>query len=425
MKATVFPSTVIDNKIKIPPSKSLAHRAIICACLADGVSVIDNVDFSEDIKATIAGMRKFGAKIDINNDVLTISGNKLELLQDNIIDANESGSTLRFFIPIFSLFDQEIKFVGSKRLLERPLDVYEEIYLRQGLVFNKSEDCLITNGKLKADNYTVKGNISSQFISGLLFVLPLLENDSKILITDVFESKSYVKLTVDILRKFNIEVTLNEDNTIDIKGNQHYCATNYTVEGDFSQLAFYAVLGCINNGVTAIGMNTKSLQGDREVINIIKSMNAKVTTNFDGYKFEESNLIGTTIDLKNCPDLGPVLMVLASLAKGSTKIINAGRLRIKESDRIEAMETELRKLNVDISSDNDTITINPGSIKVLDSNISGHNDHRIVMAMSVLATIADKALVISDAEAINKSYPGFFRDLASIKVRVEDYEQNK
>jgi 3-phosphoshikimate 1-carboxyvinyltransferase len=362
MIATVYPSTVIDNKIKIPPSKSLAHRAIICACLAEGVSVIDNVDFSEDIKATIAGMRKFGAKIDINKDVLTISGNKSKLLQDNVIDANESGSTLRFLIPIFSIFNTKIKFIGSKRLLERPLDVYQEIYTSQGLIFNKGEDCLITQGKLKADNYKVKGNVSSQFISGLLFILPLLENDSKITITDVFESKSYVKLTIDILKKFNIKVTLNDDNTIDIKGNQHYNATNYTVEGDFSQLAFYAVLGCINNGVTAIGMNTESLQGDREVIAIIKSMNAKVTTKVDGYKFEASDLIGTTIDLKNCPDLGPVLMVLASLAKGSTKIINAGRLRIKESDRIEAMETELRKLNVDISSDNDTVIINPSNI---------------------------------------------------------------
>lgn len=422
MNKIVYPSKVIDSKIKIPPSKSLAHRAIICASLASGVSIINNVDFSDDIVATINNMRSLGAKIDIDDDILTIVGSELTVLNNNVIDANESGSTLRFLIPLFSLFDQKIKFIGSKRLLERPLNVYEEIYKKQGLIFNKQNDCLITDGKLKAGTYEVKGNISSQFISGLLFTLPLLDNDSKIVITDLFESKSYVELTIDILKKFNVDIILNEDNTIDIKGGQHYQATNYTVEGDYSQIAFFAVLGCINNGLITTGMNTNSIQGDREVIDIIKAMNGVVSETLNGYIFKKSELTGTTIDLKNCPDLGPALMVLAALSKGTTKIINAGRLRIKESDRIKAMETELRKLNVDISSDYETVTINSSNIKVLNNEIDGHNDHRIVMAMSILATIADQPLKINGANAINKSYPDFFKDLSNLNVKVEEYE---
>ena len=422
MKATVFPSAVTDSRLRIPPSKSLAHRAIICASLADGVSVVDNVDFSEDIKATIANMVKLGADIETDGDRLTIRGSRLEGLRDRVIDSNESGSTLRFMIPIFSLFGEEVKFIGSGRLMERPLNVYEKIYREQGLFFEQNRDGLITRGRLEAGTYEVEGNISSQFISGLLFTLPLLEADSLIVIRNEFESKSYVELTIDILKKFGIEVELNDDNTIRVKGGQKYLPADYTVEGDFSQLAFYAVLGSINSRLTVCGMNTGSLQGDREVIGIVRSMNAEVTETEDGYIFGKSELRGTVIDLANCPDLGPVLMVLAAFASGTTTIINAGRLRIKESDRIAAMETELRKMNVDISSDGGTVTIRESEVRVLDPNVDSHNDHRIVMAMSVLATVADREIVIDGAEAINKSYPGFFRDLRGLDVKVEDYE---
>ena len=419
MRARITPAKIDSGNITIPPSKSLAHRAIICACLAPGRSVISNIDYSVDIRATIEGMRHLGASIKEDKDTLFIDGIETFQYDGDVVNCHESGSTLRFFLPLFSLTGKRATFSGSKRLIERPQNVYEMLFQEQGIDFVRTYPNIIIDGRLKPGELTLKGNVSSQFITGLLFALPLLEADSKIHIEPPFESRSYVDLTIQMLKRFQIIVEYEDAYTLAIKGNQQYQPTDVLVEGDYSQLVFWASLGVLNHSVETHGLDLHSLQGDKKTIDIFQSMNAGIKVLDDGYQFCPGTLNGTVIDLNDCPDLGPMLFALATQANGKTTFQNAGRLRIKESDRIEAMETELKKLGCSISSTFGTVTIT-GPIK-LQGNVTlhGHNDHRIVMALSILATIADEPITIDDAQAISKSYPGFFKDLASCGIFIE------
>lgn len=419
MRARITPAKIDSGNITIPPSKSLAHRAIICACLAPGRSVISNIDYSVDIRATIEGMRHLGASIKEDKDTLFIDGIETFQYDGNVVNCHESGSTLRFFLPLFSLTGKRATFSGSKRLIERPQNVYEMLFQEQGIDFVRTYPNIIIDGRLKPGELTLKGNVSSQFITGLLFALPLLEADSKIHIEPPFESRSYVDLTIQMLKRFQIIVEYEDAYTLAIKGNQQYQPTDVLVEGDYSQLVFWASLGVLNHSVETHGLDLHSLQGDKKTIDIFQSMNAGIKVLDDGYQFCPGTLNGTVIDLNDCPDLGPMLFALATQANGKTTFQNAGRLRIKESDRIKAMETELKKLGCSISSTFGTVTIT-GPVK-LQGNVTlhGHNDHRIVMALSILATIADEPITIDDAQAISKSYPGFFKDLASCGIFIE------
>lgn len=419
MRARIPPAKIDSGNITIPPSKSLAHRAIICACLAPGRSVISNIDYSVDIWATIEGMRHLGASIKEDKDTLFIDGIETFQYDGDVVNCHESGSTLRFFLPLFSLTGKRATFSGSKRLIERPQNVYEMLFQEQGIDFVRTYPNIIIDGRLKPGELTLKGNVSSQFITGLLFALPLLEADSKIHIEPPFESRSYVDLTIQMLKRFQIIVEYEDAYTLAIKGNQQYQPTDVLVEGDYSQLVFWASLGVLNHSVETHGLDLHSLQGDKKTIDIFQSMNAGIKVLDDGYQFCPGTLNGTVIDLNDCPDLGPMLFALATQANGKTTFQNAGRLRIKESDRIEAMETELKKLGCSISSTFGTVTIT-GPVK-LQGNVTlhGHNDHRIVMALSILATIADEPITIDDAQAISKSYPGFFKDLASCGIFIE------
>lgn len=419
MRARITPAKIDSGNITIPPSKSLAHRAIICACLAPGRSVISNIDYSVDIRATIEGMRHLGASIKEDKDTLFIDGIETFQYDGDVVNCHESGSTLRFFLPLFSLTGKRATFSGSKRLIERPQNVYEMLFQEQGIDFVRTYPNIIIDGRLKPGELTLKGNVSSQFITGLLFALPLLEADSKIHIEPPFESRSYVDLTIQMLKRFQIIVEYEDAYTLAIKGNQQFQPTDVLVEGDYSQLVFWASLGVLNHSVETHGLDLHSLQGDKKTIDIFQSMNAGIKVLDDGYQFCPGTLNGTVIDLNDCPDLGPMLFALATQANGKTTFQNAGRLRIKESDRIEAMETELKKLGCSISSTFGTVTIT-GPVK-LQGNVTlhGHNDHRIVMALSILATIADEPITIDDAQAISKSYPGFFKDLASCGIFIE------
>ena len=270
MKIKIYPSKC-SGEIKIPSSKSMGHRAIICASLANGKSIISNLDYSDDILATIDGMRKLGANIQCEKDRLIIEGiENFDSLKDKIIDCNESGSTLRFFIPIFSLTGDKISFTGRNRLLKRPQKIYEEIFKEQNLYYFQDEDKIEIKGKLKAKEYFIDGNISSQFISGLLFTLPLLEENSIININPPFESASYIDLTMEVLKEFGITINKVTPLRFEIQGGQKYIAKDYKVEGDFSQLAFFAVLGALNNDLKCIGVKHNSKQGDKAIIDILK-----------------------------------------------------------------------------------------------------------------------------------------------------------
>ncbi len=418
MKVKITPSTV-DGKISIPASKSMAHRAIICASLSDGESIVSNVTNSKDIEATVGCMKAFGAKIEsLNETTYKIKGTKLSSQTGNITcNANESGSTLRFLIPFAACTNAKVQFLGQGRLLQRPMDVYENEFKEQNIEFIQNEKEIIINGSLQAKDYVVRGDISSQFITGLMFVLPLLESDSTLTITEPYESKSYVNLTLQMLHKFGIEIVETSSNSYFIKGNQSYKASNVSVEGDFSQLAFFAVLGTLNHDIQCANMDISSQQGDKAILDFIPNYSTKEDT----ITIHKSTPNKQTIDLSNCPDLGPILCVLAAYTSGETKIINCARLRMKESDRIEAMETELKKWNVDITSTFDSITIHGKEKYSLDSavEIFGHNDHRIVMAMTVFGLCANTPCIIDDAQAISKSYPTFFDDIKKLGGKVE------
>lgn len=423
MKVKIYPSKC-SGQIVIPPSKSMGHRAIICASLASGRSVIKNVAYSDDIKTTIEGMRKLGAEIEENGDILIIDGIKdITRISDEIINCNESGSTLRFFIPIFSLTGKKITFLGKNRLLKRPQKIYEDIFKEQKLHYFHDETKIEIEGRLKAGTYVVDGNISSQFISGLLFTLPLLEGDSKIKIKPPFESASYIELTLEMLRRYGIEISKTDELTFKIKGRQKYKPCDYTIEGDFSQLGFFAVLGAINNDIECLGLNHESNQGDKAIIEILRNAGIKIENIEGGYLIHKSIPKSCEIDLADCPDLGPILNVLGMYGDGKFRIYNAGRLRYKESDRIAAMEEELLKLGVDIKTTEDEIFIS--GKKIYDGGIetAGHKDHRIVMSLAVAATIMNKPVIIDGAEAVEKSYPDFFEDIEKIGVKVEYYDK--
>ncbi|WMJ22526.1 3-phosphoshikimate 1-carboxyvinyltransferase [Paludicola sp. MB14-C6] len=419
MKATIYPS-VCKKEVTIPPSKSMSHRAIICACLAKGKSVVSNIAYSDDTKATIEGMRQLGANITEHKSHLEIEGTSdFSRLNHATINCKESGSTLRFFIPIFSFCNQEVTFLGENRLLKRPQAIYETIFQKQGLTYEQTDSHIKINGSLQAGEYTLDGNVSSQFITGLLFALPLLNGDSTIHIKPPFESRSYVDLTLQVLEDFGVKVMFLDDNTIFIQGNQTYQPCNYTVEGDFSQFAFFAVLGAINNDIRCLGMKHNSLQGDKVILSILKQCGIQVDEIENGYLIHKGKLHGTEIDLSNCPDLGPILTILAMYAKGTTKIYNAGRLRLKESDRIEAMETELKKIGVPITTTEDTIQITGDASYHCTQQLFAHKDHRIAMSLAVAIACSNQIATIDGVECVNKSYPAFFEDLQKVGVKVD------
>ena len=419
MKIKIYPSKC-SGEIKIPSSKSMGHRAIICASLANGKSIISNLDYSDDILATIDGMRKLGANIQCEKDRLIIEGIKsFDNLKDNIIDCNESGSTLRFFIPIFSLTEEKISFIGKNRLLKRPQKIYEKIFKEQNLYYFQDEDKIEIEGKIKAKEYFIDGNISSQFISGLLFTLPLLEENSIININPPFESASYIDLTMEVLKEFGITINKVTPLRFEIQGGQKYIAKDYKVEGDFSQLAFFAVLGALNNDLKCIGVKHNSKQGDKSIIDILKKSGVKIEEIEEGYLIHKGKIKDCEIDLGDCPDLGPILNVLAMYGEGEFKIFNAGRLRLKESDRISAMEEELKKLGVEIETTEDEIKILGKKNYLGNIEVFGHKDHRIVMSLAIAGTMLEKPIIIDGAEAVEKSYPKFFQDLESLNIKVE------
>lgn len=419
MQARITPS-LCGGSVHIPPSKSMAHRSIICASLANGKSIITNVAFSKDILVTIDGMRKLGAIIETKDDAVIITGIKdFKNITANEIHCGESGSTLRFFIPIFSLCNKTITFTGEGRLLQRPQKIYEDMFHNQQLQFEQTDNGITIDQALHHGDYHLRGDVSSQFISGLLFTLPLLDDDSTIHIQPPFESRSYVELTLQMLADYGITASFIDDHTLHIPGKQHYCAKDYEIEGDYSQLAFFAVLGAIQQGIDITGVRHDSRQGDKAILDILQSFGTEITNIEHGYHIHKGNLHGTSIDLANCPDLGPILTVLAMYAKGDTTIYNAGRLRIKESDRIAAMEQELAKFGVSISSTKDQIFMTGKAAYSCTKPLHGHNDHRIVMALSIASTCSESVTTIDDAQAISKSYPAFFDDFASVNGKVE------
>ncbi len=385
--------------IAAPPSKSMAHRALICGALSGG-SEIYNIEYSNDILATLDCLSSLGAKVDKN--VNTVNLGRLDPLcvRGATLDCRESGSTLRFMIPLAFLSGSKITLTGSNRLFERNLTIYEDIAKQNGILFEKGENNLTVCGKLKSGNYKIAGNISSQFISGLLFALPLLDSDSTLEITGEYESEPYVDLTIKSLSDFGVVIE-KSDRIYKIKGNQKYVARNMTVEGDYSNAAFLDGFNLLGGNVQVTGLDEGSLQGDK----IYKKM-------YEGLQNGEKQF-----DLSNCPDLAPVMFALSAVF-GGAHFTGTKRLKIKESDRASAMQAELAKFGIKVDVNNNDVAVHGGELKTPSETLCGHNDHRIVMALSLLCTLTGGS--ISETQSVAKSYPDYFEKIKSLGIVIEN-----
>lgn len=411
----LMPNTFLEGSVKTPSSKSLGHRAVICASLAEGNSKITNIDISKDITATCQVMRNLGVNITAIENEINIKSTGDICYSGEELFCDESGSTLRFLIPIALLQEKSVLFHGRGKLVERPLTPYYKIFDEKHIKYANNNGFLPVRieGKLSPGTYRLPGGVSSQFISGMLFALPLLSGSSIINIDGPLESKPYIDLTLDVLQSFGITIKNNNYASFEICGSQKYESGQYNVEGDYSQAAFFIAAGLLNGSVHCNNLNIHSLQGDRALIDIVKLMGGDITVLDNSIFAKKSALKAINIDSAQIPDLVPILTVLAALSDGETLIYNAARLRIKECDRLHAITTELNKLGANITEKEDSLVIR-GVDFLKGGNVDSWNDHRIIMAMAVASLRCKEPVIINNHLAVQKSYPNFFKDFNSI-----------
>lgn len=413
MSDVKFSPFVPNGTVNVPPSKSDVHRAIICAAMANGVSRISPVALSNDIKATIGCIKALGADAVLENNVLTVDGTNMYKNKTALLDCGESGSTLRFFILIAAVGNINATFVGKGKLPQRPIGIFTEALPKAGTVCKTEGGLpLEIKGQLKSGIFEIPGNVSSQFITGLLLALPILEGDSEIVLTSPLESVGYIAMTIRTMKQFGVNIQATEKGW-HIKGGQSYKTCDYTTDGDWSQAAFFMVLGAVSGKVTVKGVAKDSTQGDKKCAEILARFGAKVTQLDNEVTVEKGELKAITIDASQIPDLVPVLSVCAAFAEGTTKIINAERLRIKECDRLKATAELLNNLGGKVKELSDGLEIT-GVSSLKGGNVNGYNDHRIVMSAAVCAARSDEDITATFAMSINKSYPDFYIDYNSI-----------
>lgn len=412
----------LQGQIRIPPSKSMAHRAIICASLARGRSVIKNIEYSKDIEATISAMKELGTMIFKHDDYLEIDGTTTFMKNQCEFDCQESGSTLRFMIPISIVGEANVHFIGKGRLGQRPLDIYYKIFDKQNISYLYRENVLdlYIRGHLKAGVFEIPGDVSSQFISGLLFALPLMDRDSRIVMTSPLQSKGYIDLTLQMLRQYGVFVINNDYKELLIPGNQMYKPCDYEVEGDFSQAAFYMVAGALGNQIVMEGLNLSSKQGDREIIDILKRMGCQLIEMDKGYQIVSNILSATHIDGKDCPDIIPIVALACALSKGTSVIKNIERLRIKECDRLEATVEVINQLGGSARVDDECMVIE-GVEYLQGGNVSSYNDHRMAMMEAIASTVCKECVVIDNKECVQKSYPSFWECFESLGGEYDEF----
>lgn len=401
--------SAISGKIRAISSKSHAHRVLICAALSHNKTKIYCNVMSKDIAATIDCLKSMGTEISVDGDIITVTPKSFNTKAD--IDCNESGSTLRFLMPVVSALGIDTAINGSGRLPQRPISPLKEEMEKKGITFHTDNKFpLHLTGQLQSGEYEIQGNISSQFITGLLFALPLLNGDSKLKLIPPVESKSYLNITLSVLRQFGIEIE-EKENLYIIKGNQKYTSPEeIKVEGDWSNASFFLCAGALNEkGVTVTDLDINSPQGDKKILEVLSSMGAQVQINGNEITVKKNELNGVMVDASDIPDAVPIISVVATACKGDTKVINAGRLRIKESDRIKSVIDMLSSVGADAEETPDGIIIHGGK-PLVGSTVKGYNDHRIVMSASILSTLCEEDVIITDSNAVEKSYPDFFSD---------------
>ena len=408
MNAKCAPSE-ISGTIRAISSKSDAHRILICAALSKKRTRIYCNVMSKDIAATISCLESMGTDISVDGDFITVIPKEFNKKAE--INCNESGSTLRFLMPVVSALGIDTIINGSGRLPQRPISPLKEEMEKKGVTFHTDNKFpLHLTGQLQSGEYEIQGNISSQFITGLLFALPLLNGDSKIKLIPPVESKSYLDITLSVLRKFGIQID-EQENTYTIKGNQQFLSPEeISVEGDWSNASFFLCAGALcKKGVTLTDLDINSPQGDKKILEVLTSMGADVTISGNEITVKKNKLSGITVDASDIPDAVPIISVVASACKGDTKIINAQRLRIKESDRIKSVVEMLHSVGGSVEETDDGMIIHGGAT-LNGGVVNGYNDHRIVMSASILSTLCKEDVIITDSNAVEKSYPDFFDD---------------
>ncbi|MBE5757094.1 MAG: 3-phosphoshikimate 1-carboxyvinyltransferase [Clostridiales bacterium] len=419
MKIKIKKTNQLNIKTTIISSKSELHRLLILSAFAKTESQIGfNGKLSEDVLATINCLEAIGVKIEIKNNIIFVFPLK-EIPKKTVeICPNESGSTLRFLIPVFSSLGINYKITVNGRLGERPLSPMYEILSEKGVFLSENGKYPLTvNGQFVGGDIKIKGNVSSQFITGILMALPFTKNGGSVLIEEPFESKGYVDITIDVMKKFGIEVIKNENLYTVLP--KPYNGINLTAGGDWSNASFFLAMGAINGESTVFGLDINSLQGDKEILNILERFGAVVVKEENSITVKHNQLNGIKIDAKDFPDLVPVLGIVASFSKGTTRIYNASRLRIKESDRIKSVVDMINSLGGDAKETDDGMLIT-GKDKLFGGVVNSYNDHRIVMASAVSSILTENEVVISNANAVNKSYPEFFEILKECGFCVEE-----
>lgn len=399
MKVKILPSKT-SGEVSAPPSKSFAHRYLIGSVLSRGKCVIKNIADSDDISATLSCIEQLGGSVTKDGNIVTVIPTNEKQIENAVFDCKESGSTLRFFIPVvLATGAKNCTFSGSERLLARGIKEYEKLFENSDVTIKSDEKSIEVNGTLSAGNYEISGEVSSQYTTGMLFALSVLDGKSTLKITGNAESRAYVDMTIKVLKDFGADIAEPEKNFFEINGKGRLSPGEFTVEGDWSNAAFLIALSRLLGTISVSGLNENSVQGDRFC-----------TVAFDALDGENAE-----IDLKDCPDLAPILFAYAAYKNGE-KFINTRRLRVKESDRANVMAEELEKFGANVKVYENSVEIEKTQLKPPIVPLCGHNDHRIVMALSVLAAVFGAE--IDGAEAVNKSYPDFFRVIKKAGVNV-------
>lgn len=415
MNVKIGKSPLNKGQVRIISSKSDGHRSLIAAALAAEESVLFVDGWSEDLEATVRCLRALGADIYQEPSGIEVIPVPKNPQGEAVLDCGESGSTLRFLLPVAAALGRETVFEGHGRLPERPIGILLDELVQHGCTVSSDRLPVKLEGQLQSGTYTLPGNISSQFITGLLFALPLLEGDSEIVLTTAVESRGYIDMTLKTLKTFGVEVTETE-NGWKIPGGQTYTAPRMRfAEGDWSNAAFWLVAGAIQGSIGCQGLDMASPQGDRAIVSLLEEFGAETKTVLNQITVTHKEMKGIRIDASQIPDLVPILCVAGAAAEGKTEIVNAGRLRIKESDRLAAMAACLKKIGVEVEEREDGMLItggcNPPEGEIV---IDSYGDHRIVMAMSIAAVSLGVDITIEHADAVNKSYPSFFAELKKL-----------
>ena len=415
MNVKIGKTPLNKGQVRIISSKSDAHRSLIAAALSEEESVLFVDGWSDDLEATVRCLEALGAEIYKEPSGIEVVPIRRNTEKAAVLDCGESGSTLRFLLPVAAALNRHTTFTGQGRLPERPLGILLEEMAQHGCSVNGDKLPVEIDGQLKSGVYTLPGNVSSQFITGLLFALPLLEGDSEIRLTTDIESKGYIDMTLKTLKTFGIEVR-NREHGWYIPGGQAYNGPRMRfTEGDWSNAAFWLTAGAIKGSVGCQGLDMESAQGDRAIVSLLEEFGAETKMILNQITVTNKEMEGIRIDASQIPDLVPILCIAGAAAKGKTEIVNAGRLRLKESDRLAVMAECLRKIGVEVEEKEDGLVItggcNPPAEEIV---IDSHGDHRIVMAMAIAAVSLGVDITIINADAVNKSYPSFFIELKKL-----------